>query len=482
MHISSLPGNTGIGTLGKCAYDFVDYLKEAGLSYWQILPICPTGFGDSPYQSFSTAAGNPYFIDFDELAKDGYLEYSDFELVDWGNDPSFVDYGFLYEKRRAVFAKVEKKFREHVPADFEDFCAANADWLDDYALFMAIKESHGGVALSAWEDDLRLRRKDALEAFRAQHAGAILSHKMLQYFFFVQWMRLKKYANTKGIKIVGDLPIYVSADSVDVWANPEIFALDGDLHPIEVAGCPPDAFSATGQLWGNPVYNWERLKETGYAWWKLRMERSFRTYDIIRIDHFRGFESYYCIPAGASTAESGVWRKGPGMDLFTVAGLLDKPIIAEDLGFLTDDVRSLLKATGFPGMNVLQFAFDSRDANDYSPEHYIANSVVYTGTHDNDTILGWAKSAPKESVQSALAYFSLKTERTLNKAMMEAALKSKSNTCILTMQDILSKGGEARMNTPSVLGGNWQWRATESELAAAPWQWLHQTTEASGRL
>ncbi len=482
MHISSLPGSAGIGTLGRSAYDFVDRLSEAGQSYWQILPICPTSYGDSPYQSFSTSAGNPYFIDFDELVKDGYLDYSDFELIDWGWDSCKINYGILYMRRPLVYAKVFKKFVKNIPCDFGQFCEKNADWIDDYALFMAIKDSHKGAPLSSWEDDLRLRKPEAIESFRSNNEDLILMHKMLQYFFFLQWGRLKTYCNSKGIKIIGDLPIYVSADSVDVWSSPDIFALDENLNPIEVAGCPPDAFSADGQLWGNPVYNWERLKETGYEWWKKRLNRCLETYDIIRIDHFRGFESYYCIPAGSKTAANGVWRKGPGMDLFKVANLGDKPIIAEDLGFLTEDVRKLLKDTGFPGMNVLQFAFDTRDENDYLPENYIENSVVYTGTHDNDTILGWTKSAPKESVEQALEYFGLKKDRGLNKAMMEAALQSKSNTCILTMQDILAKGVEGRMNTPSTLGHNWQWRATEKELSAADWKWLWQTTEKTHRL
>lgn len=482
MHISSLPGNTGIGTLGKPAFDFVDYLSEAGQTYWQILPICPTGYGDSPYQSFSTYAGNPYFIDFDELVKDGYLNYSDFELISWGSNESVVDYGLLYQKRKTVFKIVQKNFFKKVPKDYNEFCDENSFWLDDYAVFMSIKDSFGGVALSKWNDDLRLRKAEAVDAFTAGHKEEIAYYKMLQYFFFRQWNRLKKYANSKEIKIIGDLPIYVSADSVDVWASPDNFALDSVLRPVEVAGCPPDGFSATGQLWGNPVYNWEHLKSTGYEWWKRRLEKTLKIYDVIRIDHFRGFEAYYCIPADAETAQNGVWRPGPGMDLFTVAGLQDKPIIAEDLGFLTDGVRELLKATGFPGMKVLEFAFDSRDENDYLPKNYTENSVVYTGTHDNDTILGWSHTAPNADVENALKYFEIDNKSALVRAMMNAAMESKSNTCILTMQDILGKDSDARMNIPSTLGGNWQWRATETELAAADWKWLKQTTEEYGRL
>jgi 4-alpha-glucanotransferase len=482
MHISSLPGNTGIGTLGKHAFSFIDKLSAAGQSYWQLLPICPTGYGDSPYQSFSTAAGNPYFIDFEELVSDGLLEKSDYESIDWGNDERRADYGILYQNRRSVFEKAVANFKEKTPADFDSFCKENENWLDDYALFMAVKDAHVGAPLSSWEDAFRFRDGRTISAFKAKHKDDIEYYRIVQYFFFKQWMKMKKYANSKGIKLIGDLPIYVSADSVDVWASPDNFALNGNLRPIEVAGCPPDGFSATGQLWGNPVYNWEHMKKTNFTWWKKRLDHSLLMFDVIRIDHFRGFESYYCIPADSKTAENGTWRPGPGMELFTKANLLDKPIIAEDLGFLTDGVRALLKGTGFPGMKILQFAFDTRDGNDYIPEHYTENSVAYTGTHDNDTIAGWTKSAPNADVKNAMAYFSLEDESALPKAMMKSAMKSVSATCILTMQDILLKGSEARMNTPSTQSGNWQWRATEEELEKADWTWLKDLTTESERL
>ncbi len=481
MHISSLPGETGIGTMGKEAYTFIDRLHSNNQSYWQILPICPTGFGDSPYQSFSTAAGNPYFIDFEELVKKGYLEYSDYELIDWGNDYRHVDYGLLYQNRRKVFDIIEENFFSKVPQDYEDFCLKNIDWLEDYAVFMAIKDSYGGAPLSKWEEGLKLREEKILGKFKREHKKEISYYKMLQYLFFTQWVKLKKYANEKGIKIIGDLPIYVSCDSADVWASPKNFLLDGRLNPIEVAGCPPDSFSANGQLWGNPVYDWEHLKSADYEWWKKRLERSLETYDIIRIDHFRGFESFYCIPSGKTTAQDGVWRQGPGMDFFTATGILNKPVIAEDLGFLTESVRQLLKETGFPGMNVLQFAFDTRDENDYLPGHYIENSVVYTGTHDNDTILGWTTSAPQADVATALKYFSLTSAEKLRKSMMSAALESASNTCILTMQDLIGNDKCFRMNTPSSQSGNWQWRATKKDLSNADWKWLKEATKKSGR-
>ena len=352
MHISSLPGETGIGTLGKQAYSFVDMLSANNQTYWQMLPICPTGFGDSPYQSFSTAAGNPYFIDFEELVKDGYIECSDYKLINWGSDERRADYGLLYQNRRKVFNIIEENFFLNVPNDYESFCSKNADWLDDYATFMAIKDKYNGAPLSRWEDGLKLREKQALLEFKNGHEKEISYYKMLQYLFFMQWNKLKKYANEKGIKIIGDLPIYVSGDSADVWASPANFLLNENLKPLEVAGCPPDSFSANGQLWGNPVYNWKHLKSTNYEWWQKRLERSLETYDIIRIDHFRGFESFYCIPAENTTAAGGIWRPGPGMDFFEATGILKKPVIAEDLGFLTESVRQLLKETGFPGSSV----------------------------------------------------------------------------------------------------------------------------------
>ncbi len=483
MHISSLPGSTGIGTMGQEAFNFIDLLHKSNQTYWQLLPICPTGYGDSPYQSFSTFAGNPYFIDFKLLEKDGYLIEEDYASIDWGNDNTAVDYGKLYQNRPIVFKILQKNFKKKIPADFEDFCKDNEFWLDDYALFMAIKDRHDGHALAEWEEEIRFRKPEIIEKLKVEEAEKIEYYKMLQYFFFTQWKKLKEYANSKGICIIGDIPIYVSADSSDVWASPSQFALDEKLNPIEVAGCPPDGFSATGQLWGNPVYNWDYMAHTGYEWWTRRIKKSLETYDIIRIDHFRGFDSFYCIPAGAKTAESGEWKKGPGMSLFTELrnNLGSLPVIAEDLGFLTDSVKQLLKDSGFPGMKVLEFAFDSREENDYLPETYPKNAVVYTGTHDNDTILGWSETAPKTDVENALHYFGITQKKALRDYMIEAAFRSKANTCVITMQDILAKGSEARMNTPSTQGNNWKWRAESKELLKANWQWLKEQTEQSGR-
>ena len=366
MHISSLPGNTGIGTLGKPAYDFVDFLKKSSQTYWQILPICPTSYGDSPYQSFSTFAGNPYFIDFELLVGQDFLQKKDYENIIWGSDETQVDYGLLYEQRHKIFSIIQKNFEKNTPADFESFCKENAFWLDNYSLFMAIKDAHNGVSFLEWEKEIINREEQSLKKWTEKCSDRINYYKILQYLFFAQWNNLKKYANDNGIKIIGDIPIYVAADSADVWSNPEQFMLDENHVPIEVAGCPPDGFSADGQLWGNPVYNWDYMKKDNYSWWKKRLEMSLKNYDVLRIDHFRGFDSYYCIPFGDTTAKNGVWKKGPGTALFEEIKKCygELPIIAEDLGFLTDSVRQMLKDVGYPGMKVLQFAFDSRENSD----------------------------------------------------------------------------------------------------------------------
>ncbi len=483
MHISSLPGNTGIGTMGKHAYEFVDYLKSASQKYWQILPVCPTSYGDSPYQSFSTFAGNPYFIDFDILCEQGYLQKSDYENINWGGNEHYVDYGTLYIERHKIFAIIQKNFNKNIPSDFDSFCNENAFWLDDYSLFMAIKDAHGGIAFDFWEEDIRCRKPEALADWKNKSSERMQYYKMLQYFFFKQWYALKNYANKNGIEIIGDIPIYVAADSSDVWSGAEQFMLDSNFKPVEVAGCPPDGFSADGQLWGNPVYNWDYMKKTDYAWWKKRLEKSLAIYDILRIDHFRGFDSYYCIPYGATDAKVGVWRDGPGMDLFNSLKKQfgDMPVIAEDLGFLTDSVKQLLKDSGFPGMKVLQFAFDSRETSDYIPYRYTNNCVVYTGTHDNDTILGWTETASQNDVNNAKEYLRAKDNREVVSEMMIAALSSVANTCVLTMQDLIGLGKEARMNIPSTVGNNWKWRATKEQFSEEARSFLSFYTKLYGR-
>ncbi len=462
MPISSLPSPWGIGTLGEAAREFVDFLAQGGQSCWQILPVGPTSYGDSPYQSFSSFAGNPYFIDLDDLAAEGLLEREEYTGLDWGADPEQVDYSLLYQNRYPVLRKACGRLDRNEEGAYGAFCLENRDWLEDYALFMALKEKFGGRSWQEWPKSLRLRRPRALEKAQVELEEEIQFWKGVQYLFFRQWDALKKLANGRGISIIGDLPIYVSGDSADVWANPEQFQLDQAGLPTEVAGCPPDGFTEDGQLWGNPLFDWERMKGEGYAWWLRRIDFQFKIYDILRIDHFRGFDEYYAIPYGDKTARNGRWRSGPGIEFFrTVKKTLGKKeIIAEDLGFLTDSVRKMLRQSGFPGMKVLQFAFDSRDAgSDYLPHCYKPNCVVYTGTHDNDTILGWMKTAPRKDVQFAKEYLRLNSREGYNWGMMRSAWASPADLAVMQMQDLLGLDGRARMNTPSTLGNNWQWRA-----------------------
>lgn len=466
MPISSLPSPYGIGTMGKQAKKFVDFLEKAGQKYWQILPICPTSYGDSPYQSFSSFAGNPYFIDLEYLCKDKLLTKKECESFDWGGSEKYIDYGIMYISRYKLLKKAYARFVKNIPDDYAQFCKTEAEWLDEYALFMALKDANDGVAWFEWDEDLKTRKPEAIEAAKKEYADDIEFYKMLQYLFFKQWRQLKAYANSKNIEIIGDVPIYVAGDSADVWANPKQFYLDEDLNPIEVAGCPPDAFSADGQLWGNPLFRWDVMKKDGYTWWTKRISAMADLYDIIRIDHFRGFDSYYAIPAEDDTAKNGEWKEGPGMDLFKV---LEKklgklPIIVEDLGFLTPSVIKLLKDSGFPGMKVVQFAFDSREDSDYLPHNYPKNCVVYTGTHDNDTVMGWMKTAPKSAVKFAKEYLNLTKEEGYNWGMMRAAWSSVADMAIVPMQDILGLGSEARINTPSTIGENWKWRATADQI------------------
>lgn len=486
MHISSLSGESGIGTLGKAARNFIDFLSEAGQTYWQILPVCPTSYGDSPYQSFSTFAGNPYFIDLELLCKDGLISETDYKNVNWGTDALRVDYGLLYQNRRSLFEKVQTNFEKNIPADYAAFYKQNSFWLDDYALFMAIKDAHNGASFLEWEEDIRLRESKAVAKWQREATRRVEYYRILQYLFYKQWKALRAYAAKKSIKIIGDIPIYVSADSADVWTHPENFLLDKKLVPLEVAGCPPDAFSALGQFWGNPVYDWNKMKENGYSWWKQRLKASLSIYDVLRIDHFRGFDSFYSVHYGSADAKNGKWNKGPGIEFFDEIKkeFGELPIIAEDLGFLTDSVKDLLRQSGFPGMKVLQFAFDTRDANskEYIPDCYPENCVVYTGTHDNDTINGWTKTARQDDVKKALAYYHLSEPSQLREAMMLSALNSNANICILTIQDLLSLGSEARMNTPSSVGTNWQWRMGENQLSSEIAPWLKDKTTSSRRI
>ena len=484
MPISSLPSQYGIGTMGKEAKRFVDFLEKGGQTYWQILPICPTSYGDSPYQSFSSFAGNPYFIDLELLCKDKLLTKKECESYKWGKKPQYVDYGIMYVNRYALLRKAYERFSKKTPTDYEAFCSKEAEWLDEYTLFMALKDANGGVAWNEWDDALKLRKPEAIAEAKDKYADDIAFYKMLQYLFFKQWTALKAYANEKGIRIIGDVPIYVAMDSADVWANPTQFYLDKDLNPIEVAGCPPDAFSADGQLWGNPLFRWDVMKKDSYSWWTKRISAMAKLYDIVRIDHFRGFDSFYAIPAKDDTAKNGVWKDGPGMDLFNV---LEKklgklPIIVEDLGFLTPSVKKLLKDSGFPGMKVIQFAFDSREDSDYLPHNYPQHCVVYTGTHDNDTVMGWMKTAPKNSVRFAKDYLNLTKEEGYNWGMMRAAWSSVADMAIVPMQDLLGLDSKARLNIPSTTGGNWQWRATPEQIDNKLAKKLHKCMQMYARL
>ena len=463
MHLTSLPSPHGIGTMGAAARHFVEFLAAAGQTYWQILPICPTSFGDSPYQSFSTFAGNPYLIDLDDLAAEGLLEREEYEALDWGRDPTQVDYGLMYRTRYPVLRTACGRFLASPPEEYAAFCAENSFWLEDYAFFMALKERHGGAPWQEWALPLRRREERALAAARAELGEEIAFWQVVQYLFFRQWKVLKEYANAKGVYIIGDLPIYVSGDSVDVWASPQQFQLDGDLLPTEVAGCPPDGFSAEGQLWGNPLFDWGYMQGTGYDWWVRRIGYQCEIYDMLRIDHFRGFDSYYAIPYGAPDAKRGVWREGPGMKVFRAVEerLGKRNIIAEDLGFLTPSVRQLLKDSGFPGMKVLEFAFDSRDGggSDYLPHNFSKHCVAYTGTHDNETILGWMESAPPADVAYAREYLRIDEREGANWTMMRGIWQSVANTAVIQIQDLLDLGAEGRMNEPSTVGKNWKWRA-----------------------
>ncbi len=466
MHISSLPSKYGIGTMGKEAKRFVNFLAEAGQTYWQILPVCPTSYGDSPYQSFSSFAGNPYFIDLELLCRDGLLTEEECSSYSWGADETKVDYGILYENRYDLLKKAYARFLARKPKAFYAFCKKEQAWLDDYALLMALKDETSGAAWQEWKRGWKFREQEAIEEAKNEYADEIEFYKMLQFLFFKQWRSLKAYANKKGISIIGDVPIYVAGDSADVWANTDQFYLDEQKNPIEVAGCPPDAFSEDGQLWGNPLFRWDVMKQDGYRFWTDRIRAMSKLYDVVRIDHFRGFDSYYAIPALDTTARNGTWKKGPGMELFKTLeeklGKLD--IIVEDLGFLTPSVLQLVKDSGFPGMKVLQFAFDTREESDYLPHNYQSHSVVYTGTHDNDTIMGWMKTAPKDSVKFAKKYFNLTRKEGYNWGMMRGAWASVSDLAVVPMQDILGLSNEARMNTPSTLGENWKWRMKRRQI------------------
>ena len=484
MPVFSLPGPFGIGTLGQEAFAFVDFLARAKQTYWQILPIGPTGYGDSPYQSCSAFAGNPYFIDLDALKAEGLLTAAQLKAEPWGKDPLAVDYGTLYTSRykilRAAYAAWCKQCEglhgcaRYYPDAYYAFTLENEDWLEDYALYMALKTANGMKSWTEWPREYRLRDGGALERFRAENEEEIGFWKFLQYEFAAQWKKVKAYANEKGIQILGDIPIYVSADSVDAWVGGPLFELDANGGFARVAGCPPDYFAADGQLWGNPLYRWDYHAQTGYVWWISRLRHCFTLYDVVRVDHFRGFDSYYAIPAKDKTAKNGKWKQGPGMDLFNqLEKKLGKlPIIVEDLGFLTDSVRKLLKDSGFPGMKVIQFAFDSREGSDYLPHTYTSHCVVYTGTHDNDTIVGYFRDKTEYELAYLYEYLNISSQEEIPDALIRCAYASIADIAIIQMQDLLKLGNEARMNAPSTVGYNWRWRLNKEQLAESRRAWI----------
>lgn len=465
MHITSLPSPYGIGTFGSSAEKFVTWLKSAGQSYWQVLPLGPTGYGDSPYQSFSAFAGNPLLIDLDDLVQQGLITAESCNAADYGADPSFVDFEKVTRTKMALLNDAYRHFNEDV--GYLSFIKDEAMWLEDYALFMAIKESKNNEPFWKWEKELCNRNPEAMKKAAEQHVERVGFWKFVQYEFYAQWIRLRRYSNRNGIKLIGDMPFYVALDSSDVWAHPDLFQLQSPGVPSAVAGVPPDYFSATGQLWGNPLYDWYAMKKENYIWWIERLKKSLDMYDILRIDHFRAFDTYCSIPAGDTTAVNGKWMQGPGMDFWNeVKKQLGEPnIIAEDLGEVFDSVKELLAQTGFPGMRVMQFGFNPQNEdNDHLPHNYPVNSVAYTGTHDNDTSVGWAKenrsaAAVAKSYCRANCFFA-----PLHKAMIKTLYASPSALAIVPMQDVLGLPSSARMNTPSVLGGNWKWRMTEKQL------------------
>ena len=474
LPISSIPAKYGVGTFSKQAYEFVDFLVEAGQKLWQILPLGPTSYGDSPYQSFSTFAGNPYFIDLEQLMELGYISKEDCEGVNFGTNPEYVDYGQMYANRfpilrKAYEAAVSKGMQQE--EGYRKFMEENAYWITDYALYMAVKASFDNICWTDWDEDIRLRKPEAVQAYTEKYTYEMGFYYFQQYMFHIQWKELKEYANDNGIEIVGDIPIYVAFDSADTWANPELFQLDEENLPIGVAGCPPDAFSENGQLWGNPLYKWEYHKETHFAWWMKRIAHCYEMYDIVRIDHFRGFDEYWFVPYGDETAQNGKWLPGPGIALFeTMKEVLgEKKVIAEDLGVLTESVLELVANTGFPGMKVLQFAFGRDADNAYLPHNHKKNSIVYTGTHDNETTVGWYWNLDEHTRKHVKDYFDITDETKVNWTFIRAALSSVADTVVIPMQDYLGLGNEARINTPSTLGSNWEWRMKEdactSELA-----------------
>ena len=483
MHISSLYSKSGIGTMGDEAYKFVDFLVDADQTYWQILPLSQTGFGDSPYQSFSAFAGNPYLIDLDYLCNDGLLSKLDFENVDWQSDDG-INFGVLYEKRYPILKKACKNFLDKNDLDdFYKFEKEN-DWLEDYALFMTIKEKLNNISLIDWDCKYKTKDKDTIDSVKIEYSDTYNFWKVVQYLFFKQWFNLKKYANEKGIEIIGDCPLYVSSDSCDVFSNPKLFLLDENLIPKKVAGCPPDGFAADGQLWGNPIYDWDYHLNTNFAWWVKRIKHLCSIYDYVRVDHFRGLSAYYTIDYGAVNAREGKWVTGPGKDFVkAIKDNVGDKVIAEDLGYMDDDVKDLLKYSGYPGMGVLEFAFDTRDAdsNDNIPYNLKKNQIAYIGTHDNQTVMGWIKEIPEDSLKFCKEYINYHEGDEFNWTMIKCLMATVCDTAIVQVQDLLGLDEKARMNTPSTVGTNWKWMVKENSFTKELCEKLKEVTHLYGR-
>lgn len=483
LHISSLPNYYGIGTIGKEAREFGDFLEKSGQKYWQLLPVGPTSYGDSPYQSYSTFAGNPFFIDLEALKREGILEEDYLSQFINDGENNKVDYEKVNEEKYKILREAYSNFNVEA-IDFQFFKNENSFWLKDFSLFMALKEDHNGKPWIEWEDEYKFRDPEALKAYQEENQEKIDFYNFTQYNFYRQWFSLKDYLGGKNIRIIGDLPIYVAEDSSDTWANPELFKLNEDLSPEYVGGVPPDAFSEDGQLWGNPVYNWEVHEQNDFKWWIERIRWTFSIFDIVRIDHFRGFEAFWEVPFGEKTAINGRWVKGPDKKLFeeVFKELGELPIIAEDLGVITDEVIELKEYTGFPGMNVLQFGFSPYSESEYLPHNHEVNSIVYTGTHDNETIGEWLYNISEDELNFVKKYFNLTEEEGYNWGMIRGAMTSVAKISIFQVQDLLFLGEEGRMNKPGTLGNNWDWRLKIGDLNEKLAIKLKKLTRMSGRL
>lgn len=482
LPVSSLPSPYGIGTFGKAAYEFVDQLVEAGQKYWQVLPLGPTSYGDSPYQSFSAFAGNPYFIDLDMLCGEGLLKVDEIRYIKWEERLDRVEYGLQWEYRYGVLKRAFIRSNHKTTEKFQHFLEENAQWIQDYGLFMACKEHFENVEWLKWDKDIRFRQPEALQRYCKTFSQEIEFYQFLQYKFYEQWSSLKKYANEHGVEIIGDMPIYVALDSVDVWVNPGLFELDEERKPVCVAGCPPDAFSDDGQKWGNPLYNWKIMEKEEFVWWKRRMAATAKLFDVVRIDHFIGIVRYYVIPADDS-ARNGWFEWGPGEKLIRA---LDEArgrtkIIAEDLGVVIPQVGELLEKAGYPGMKVIEFAFDGNTDNPYLPHMYQKNCVVYGGTHDNETLVGYYDNLSVDNLAYALQYTDCSNRADLIEKVFLMAYRSVADTVIFQMQDVLEKGNETRMNLPATIGENWRWRLTEGEFTKEKRNWLKSLSIIYGR-